>query len=468
MGRGSTVLEYAFEERTPFDYQRVYIDDVVTRWQIWKAARQIGKSEKGAHKATLTAVSIRGYRCVFTSMNLEDAREKIEYSRELYDALKDARIKSLPAITRNNVLEMRFQNGSRLISMFTPRGKAKADLVLDEFAHYSNPRKVYSAALPIMIHGGQCTIMSTPLHARTMFNQIFTGDGGKFTAFRRYQVEWWHCPIHCRDVPRARLLAPQMDTEERVKEFGTLPLLELFDNLMLDLFQQEFECLESDDEAAWLPWDMILRSSPSGDDSIKQFDSLEALREGTRGKVLFAGFDVGRTKDRSELSVFVEENGGIYERFTLSLKRKPFTYQEEILYELLSLGNLRRLAIDQTGIGMQLAENCKKKAPSRVFAIHFSGAWPETLSTSLKTLMDTGDRPVKIWFHATTHKNFQMHSIRKSFTETGRPSYKVGTGVDNTGTDSQHHHADVYWARALGAWCYTDLRKIGRPRVGWA
>jgi hypothetical protein len=67
---------------------------------------------------------------------------------------------------------------TRLISLpcREPRGKGKADVYLDEMPFMRQPRKIYTAAVPIISRGGgTLTLGSTPLGKNDPFYEIMTG-----------------------------------------------------------------------------------------------------------------------------------------------------------------------------------------------------------------------------------------------------------------------------------------------------
>lgn len=106
-----------------------------------------------------------------------------------------------------------------------------------------------------------------------------------------------------------------MDPDSRVRAFGTEPLRDEFENMFLEDFLQEFELTEMDDDAAFLPWSLILECTPAGEEEgtsleVRKYESIKELKKRTGSKLMFAGYDVGRRRDKSELSVFVSEGGG--------------------------------------------------------------------------------------------------------------------------------------------------------------
>lgn len=454
----------------PFDYQAAFLDDHWTRWAWVRKGRQVGWSQEEAYHGLMKAISLPRYRKIFTSLNLDDCKEKIDYANDLYDRLKEVSWlrNELPGKEVDRKTEIRFSNGARLISVFTPRGKAKADVSMDEFAYYQDPRKVYRAAMPILVHGGQLRIGSSPTHSQSMFSAIGRREGGKFTDFRRFEIFWWDCPIHCKDVEAARREifdrtagARLMATEDAVRKFGTEILLELFNNMLLEDFQQELENTESDDEKAFLSWDLIKACTPTGEDSISRYDSLEGLRSRTKDGHLWVGYDVGRRKDAAEITVFEERDAHLYERYRKTLKNTPFPIQAEELDSILHIPNVMGLAIDQTGMGEQLAEERVLKWGSKVVPVQFTNPMKGTMATNLKMLMEKS----KVSFQADREAMFQMHSIKRLHSG-NNVIYEVTS--EKEGGYIDHHHADIFWARALALYAYGMTQRLGPIQFGFA
>ena len=81
---------------------------------------------------------------------------------------------------------------------------------------------------------------------------------------------------------------------------------------------------------------------------------------------LYAGYDVGRKHDLSVLVVLERINKEFRWRGAVELREAPFDEQFELLTSVLKVRGLRRLAIDQSGLGMQLAEDLVREHRSRV------------------------------------------------------------------------------------------------------
>ncbi len=111
-----------------------------------------------------------------------------------------------------------------------------------------------------------------------------------------------------------------------------------------------YECQFVDESHALLPYDLLLARV---DDTLSYYPDVETLSESGN---LYAGYDVGRKHDLSALVVLKRIKEGFHWRGAVELREAPFNEQFELLTGMLNECGLRRLAIDQSGLGMQLAE----------------------------------------------------------------------------------------------------------------
>lgn len=449
-----------FTAYPPFDYQQIYVNDYRHRFIVMAKSRQIGGSLVFAAKALLKALAFPRYRCIFVTLSLDEAKEKVEYARELYGQLSDHL--KLPRIAVDNRLELRFANGSRLQCLFTPRGRYRADLILDEFAYNQKAREIYRAAMPILSLGGQITVASSVTSSASFFHEIWSGRGGKFGAFTRYRIYWWDSPLHCRDVEAARYEAPSLPTEERVERYGTDGLREVFDSMLLEDFQREFELRVEDDQLAFLPWELIMACTPTGEGGVTRYESPEELLDAAGERPVYLGYDVGRHVDKGELAAFVDEGddagGLLVERYFQTFAGVPFAEQRAAIERLLQ--NPRAVvAVDRTGLGEQLAEELLAEwGEYRVVPVHFgAGGTPNVLATGLKVAMERG----QVRFVHDRNRSLEMFSVKRESTEAGRVRYVV----DSRSGGEHRHHADVFWARALAIYAWSKFGRFERPRI---
>ena len=244
------------------DYQLAFIRDRSRfRWVV--KARQTGFSFAFALEALARCHLREGYNAIFISYNQGDAAEKIRVSRQLYDELPSGFQKRLVTDTRT---ELGFEsNGakrrvSRIISVPSkpPRGK-RGSVYLDELAHYLDGRAVYTGSTALILRtGGQLSGASTPLGRRGIFWEIAEQELRPYPHHSRQIVPWYACRFFTTDVGRAAVEAPKMDTEARVRAFGTDALVQQFDSLELGDFQQELECSFVSEGQAYFPYELVL------------------------------------------------------------------------------------------------------------------------------------------------------------------------------------------------------------------
>jgi phage FluMu gp28-like protein len=363
---------------TNFNGKPLLLEDYQTNWASDSAPfRWCGKSRRVGLSFVVAAESFARAQLTNTSKDwtilsytMEEAINKIEYARSMYDAMP-SKFKRKKMRDRRQSLEfVDTVNGikTRLVShaQRAPRGGG-GDVILDEFAHFQWANKILEAAIACTLTGqGGLTILSTPFGEGDPFHEIGT-NLKKYAVFNRHYVYWWDCPWLCNDIYKARLVAEKMTTRQRVEKFGTDKLKRTFDSYIdIESFQQEMEivflseafkyfprdlivsCIypwssqryvdkdgtvhefkseyfDEDMQGAniaehgWLDYNGILQPSAyiivrsyQNDNNIKFFkcntiEELAALQvTGAVGPNLIAGLDIGRTKDPSCFSILEE------------------------------------------------------------------------------------------------------------------------------------------------------------------
>jgi len=337
-----------------------------------------------------------------------------------------------------------------------PRGGG-GSIVLDEFAHFQWPYKILEAALAcILTGGGDISIISTPFGEGDPFHDILT-NLEQYSHYSRHLIHWWDCRWLCDNVPEARERAPKMTTEERVMRYGSKKLLDVFRAYVdLESFQQEMEiaflsnsykyyprslirtCLfphssqqfidesghmvtfdpsafDTEDEAG-VDLSVVGRKNDAGEQQASAYPILESYAkekekvkffkantmDELRGMVqrqvvsplLFAGFDVGRTKHVSDLRILEEINLGngysvAIERYSEILVQMKFADQKRFIYDLLNFFPLMKIAIDGGGLGMDMAEELQEAFGSdRVEIVTFTVQWKADAAKDVKHRME--------------------------------------------------------------------------------
>jgi phage FluMu gp28-like protein len=449
------------------DYQREFLESL-DRFQIWLKGRQLGFSFVSAARALARSQNLDDYTCIISSYKSDDAKEKIRYANQIYDSLPDAYKKkkltdnatSLEFVDRSG----RKSTGTRIIAQGKGpvRGKGSngvLDVILDEFAFFGTfAAMVYTSVVPIFtrVKYGSLTIISTPLGKFGQFFDIWNGIK-KYKNYKRRTVYWWDFSLLCKDVALARREAPNMHTLQRVEVFGTAQLHELFNALDLESFQQEFECAFVDDSTSYFPLEMVYKcvmNDERGDAQQSQQEMLMAsgfqnLRDKILGR-LGAGFDVGRRRDASELVSLDDSGLGKILRHMETYKQSDFDLQERELGRYLEIANPLRLCIDETGLGMDLAERLFKKHSNQVEPITFTNAIKEEMAVGLHKEFERG--PSGILIPNERDLISQIVAVKREVTSTGAFRYAV--------EKNQNHHGDKFWALALANHALDHGRKI--------
>lgn len=416
----------------------------------------------------------------FVSYNESDALEKIRYAREFYESIPKWAKK--PIITENkSELEFLDANGkttSRLISMpcRPPRGKG-GDISLDEFGIFlpNMSKTVYTAALYVISRGGNIEVGSTPLGCIGQFYEICT-DRKKYPAYQRFNVPWWFANALCKDVARAVKEAPAMNTAERVELFATNTLKEIFNNNVLEDFQQECECSFIDTAESYISLDEIYSCTPgmNGDIAAEISDKLPESGEvdswiGKELKiynsvddmctkpynidkdgVLYIGYDIAKKRDATSIFVLGKLPDGRKKVYGYEeLRAKDFEYQINCIRQLLKSLPIRRVCLDSTGMGSPIAERLEKEFGAKIEGILFNTESKEIMAQNIKI----GLQRKEFILPNDKRLHHQIHSIRRIPTIGGH--FRYDADRDENG------HADSFWAFALANNACTDGKSHG-------
>lgn len=427
-------------------------------------SRQVGFSWLAAAESVACGILTPGSTSIFVSINLEEASEKIRYAKTVIDCLDpDVR----PTLTTDNRLALEFANGSRIMShpCRPVRGKARARVYLDEFAHYPNDADIYQSAVPVISKGGVIRIGSSPLGAGGLFWEIYTESTRRYPGYERSVVRWWDTLAMCKDVVTARVEAPLMATEDRVRRFGTERLVQIYENVPLGDFQQEYECNWIDEAIAWIDWTLIKRNQSVAQENklwcrvVKGFDAAidvigeayDAIRYGHIEDNLVCGADIGRAHDLTEITILGKSQGGnLPYRLGISLEKMEFDQQQAVFERLLTVLPISRCLIDSTGLGMQLGENLKGMYGDKVEPVVFTNGLKEVWAVETKLRFQRSEVPIPL----DRDLAYQIHSIKKYTSASKLSVFDCAA--------SEKHHADKFWSLALAIWAArTDWIEAG-------
>jgi phage FluMu gp28-like protein len=198
-----------------------------------------------------------------------------------------------------------------------------------------------------------------------------------------------------------------------------------------ETFLQEFCCVPSDDNAAFISYDLIAGCK------YKPGEKWETDLADAKGQ-LFVGVDVGRDHDLTV--IWVDELIGDvhYTRRVICLAGQTFDAQEHELYQVLALPQVRRCCIDETGIGRQFTERAQQRFGTyKVEGVTFTGPVKEELAYPVRASLE--DKTSRLPDDDKIVSDFR--AIKKETTAAGNIRFTADRGKNG--------HADRFWAKAL-------------------
>lgn len=414
-------------------YQQRWLKDE-SRIKIWEKSRRIGATYVQAYEDVRDCAAKKVPAVWFSSADETAAREYILYCEKWAKALNIA-AKALGEIIIDSdkdikAFSIQFANGTRInaLSSNPTQFRSKGGkVILDEYAFHKDQDAMWKAARPAITWGFPLRILST-----------YNGKGNKYFKFvddvKKGLLKW---SLHSTPISLAvdegladKILGRSLTNAER-QEWVDEEHENVGDE---ETWLQEYECTPVDEATAFLSYDLIhsceqevfVTDTDTGIHKGKKWTITTLTKPGysidTSDGELYIGYDVGRKKDLSVLWL-ARKDGRVLETVrVITMEKTPFKQQEKILYKHLELRNMRRACIDETGIGMQLAENAQDKfGSSRVEPVNFTSTVKSGLMHTLLEHME--DTAVTLPSDKAIRGDF--HSFRKITTAAGNIRFDV-------------------------------------------
>ena len=498
-------------------YQERYFSSPTTHFICNKCRQSGGSAMLSAKFFSRGILAAANYSAVFVSYKKEEAVNKIDYVKQYLNALPPRFEKK---IIRDPLQLIEFENANKTRAKILShaqkpiRGIAADHVGLDELAFYQWADDIYKSVLPATaMTQGSVDIISTPFGKSGKFYEIFS-DKLNFPGYNRLAIYWWNCRRYLKDnsydfLVKAARLAPYMTTEERVFAFGNKSIVEQFQNSAdLETFQQEFEGLFVDEQAAFFSRDLIISCmydnqkstlldyDPKEEDfnyfvkgeavsygvenalqnsedmsvleakyrdkvdhdgrriNFKKFDKLEELYNAVRNNAiswnLYCGVDIGTTRHSTHL-IIVEEvvlkNGETLhvERFSINRQKWDLEDQEVYFRGLLSSGAIRRMICDTGGIGMQIGQNLSKEFPNIFVPVQLGGSNSKQEEFMVNLKNRFETQTIALCLDERTVKD--IYAIQRVVRENRSVGFKA--------EEKKRHHADAAWAIAFATYAGT-------------
>lgn len=284
--------------------------------------------------------------------------------------------------------------------------------------------------------------------ARGMHWEISRQEIQEYPLYNRASTRWWEVASFCKDgIKPPPGVAEAMPTAERVERFGNDRIQGIYAGMLLDDFQQEYECLYVDETVSFFTWETIRLNQDEnlicyhvtearGLDTVLQ-EMRRQITDAHIENVFVGGMDVGRTRNLSEI-MLVGAGSASPVRLMVSLEKSPFDEQEHVVRTILEALPVSAFLIDRNGIGMHLAENLEYDTCAQ--GVDFTNQSKALWATRLNIEMTRGQVPIP----PDRDLAYQIHSIKKTITAAKNTVYDTDA--------NERHHADKTWALALAVW----------------
>ncbi len=418
-------------------YQARWIRDN-SRLKLMEKSRQIGLSWSTAYRLDReTGKAGQLYDSWVSSRDEMQARLFIEdcksFANVLQLAATDLGIQVIDDSTKASAHVLQFANGRRIHSMSSnPDAQAgkRGSRCLDEFALHPDPRKLWAIAYPGITWGGQMEVISTHRGSDNLFNRLIleAKEGGNPKGISLHTVTLQDA-LDQGFLAKLQTKLPPDDPRQHMDEAA------YFDWIRAgctdeESFLQEYMCVPADDSTAFLSYELITscQAGPAVD-----WEKAPALCTGD----LFIGVDVGREHDLTVIWV-IERVGELrLTRTVITMQAEKFSTQEERLWALLALPQVRRCCIDATGIGRQFAERAQERFAHKVEPVQFTLQSKEKLAYPLRAAFE--DKTIQIPDDPKITSD--LRAIKKVQSAGGHVRFAADRGKNG--------HADRFWALAL-------------------
>lgn len=462
---------------------------------VAEKSRRIGWTYASAFRAVDRRLRL-GTDLFYTSADLTAAREFVEdccrWARAFRAAADDLGERVIDEADMTAFV-LRFANGARIVAgssnpkFYRSKG---GDADADELAFHPQPRELYKAMQPTaLMWGHQMRMWSTHNGQGSFFHKLVSpyrgeasGDEETTTTRNKSASSAGGATDATEDttpitnqrtsIHRVTLIdAVNQGLVERIRHLpgpdasARRDFLEEIRSGCPDeaAWREEYLCEPGADGSALLSYAAIAGCEAANlrvSDGSSHADGTSALSIGGTGGPLYAGFDVGRRRDRSALWVVERVGDVLWTRAVHVLGDATFAAQEELLDRLMADRRVKRLCVDSTGIGLMLAERLRHRHGFRVEPVHFTAAVKSELAMPLVRLFE--GRLIRIPPDPAVRED--LHKVRRTVTAAHHVRLDAPKDADG--------HADRFWALSLACHAAELTPALAHPTaprkpVGW-
>lgn len=345
-------------------YQRIMLD-LIHRNKLchFICARQIGKSFTIGYAAVEHCWTKPNAKVVILSSGERSALEVLDKCKQLVKVFK-VTFNDTPADLQVEMTasEIRFSNGSKIIILPSGdpdkvRGYSPSLTICDEFSTQQDQDAFYAAIFPFVTSpfGGEkkLIIVGTPLGTQNLFWRLWTEPND----FAKYSI----------DIYQARSMGLNVDIDLLKKNIPDE-----------DTFAQEYLCKPMDSISNLFTYDLLNQVT-------------YAVKPSSPVIVRYGGMDVGRHNDLTAITILALcQDGRTFVEEIKVLRNIEFREQMIEASNIIKAMGIRRICIDSSGLGMQLAEDLQREFGAIVEPVNFTNAVKTDMLNGLKKAF--GDR----------------------------------------------------------------------------
>lgn len=395
---------------TFYPFQREWLLDF-HRFSLVNKSRQIGASHTYAAQAVLWGVFL-GETTTVISVGEREALEVADKAKRHASVLVSLG-SAMASATRSSAQEVRFSSGGRVVALPNSSGgrSYSGNVLLDELAYYPRPELTWDGAAAVVMHGYRLRGFSTPNGVGNFWHDLWVK--GPELGYKSHEIT----------IDQAREDGLQVNEDE-------LWRMARGDKR---LFDQLFRCKFLDGVNQLVPHAAI--------EQCRVESTFKAPHEG----VCYAGLDLGRTADRTELVIvrIAPDTDGTPRAWLQHIETRKRTQDAEI-DRLVALAlappfSCRRVAIDATGMGAFPAERLQARyGQLTIHPVTFTQQSKEEMATTLHHAFAKG------WVRIPRSEEQladDVAAIRREVTAAGNVRYDA--------PQTARGHADSAWALAM-------------------
>ena len=346
-----------------------------------------------------------------------------------------------------------FKNGARIVSLSsTPEAFAGkgGDVFLDEADLHRDSGSLIDMAYPCIMWGGQLEIVSA-----------YRVDGSKDTPFAKMVAAAKKDNPQNASLHRVTIhdAIAQGLVEKINAKTGRRQTREEFlkqtraGARTRQAWESQFECKVQDAGGKLLAADKYAACELPE-------DKIVAIEAANPNAPRYAGYDVARHRHASAWHEYIRLGVTLYLVHRETFHDMPFDAQEKFLRAKMSRSDRRivRLAMDSTGLGMQMAENMAKAFPGRVDQVNLESHHRHELCMLLKDKVDNA----RAFFPADDGLREDMTAPTVVAATNGNIRVNVPEFVNAEGETS---HADEFMASVLGVSAAETVGEYVEPFV---